>query len=128
MTNLEELLVDDTKVSLSHFPNIFKACQKVVKLSLTLNGKSLNEELIEKASLDLLKKGFAKLTHLKMFNFTTEEEAHPFNVCKTKDVEPSYDSWLRILQVLKYKALNNSYCFILLIINILKGGARIAEI
>lgn len=102
MTNLEELCVDDTKVSLSHFPKIFEACQHIVKLSFTLNGKSLYEELIEKASLEMLKKGFSKLTHLKMFNFTTDEEAYSFNVCKTKGVEPSYDSWLRILQVLKY--------------------------
>jgi len=100
MINLEELLMDDTKVSLSHFPKIFEACQKVVKLSFTLNGKSLKEELMEKASLDLLKKGFNKLTYLKMFNFTTDEEA--VSRYETINVEHPYESWLRILQVLKY--------------------------
>jgi len=103
MTNLEELRVDDTKVSLSHFPKIFEACQKVVKLSFTLSEKKLKEELIEKASLDMLKKGFAKLTHLNMFNFTTEEEALNCSfVYETMDEEYAYESWLRILQVLKY--------------------------
>jgi len=116
MINLEELLVDDTKVSLSHLPKIFEACQSLVKLSFTLNEKSLNEKLVLKASLDLLKKGFAKLTHLKMFNFTTNKEANSCYVHdngKTMDVEHPYESWLRILQVLKYELsfLNIFNCF-----------------
>jgi len=100
MTNLEELSVDDTKVSLSHFPKIFEACQSLVKLSFTMNEKSLNEEQLEKTSLDLLKCGFAKLTYLKIFNFTTDEEAT--SRYETMDVEHPFESWLRILQVLKY--------------------------
>jgi len=92
MTNLQELFVEDTQVSLSHFPKIFEACQKIVKLSLTLDEKSkTNEELIEKASLDVLKRGFAKLTYLKLFNFTSDVEG-----------DYSNEPWLRPLQVLKY--------------------------
>ena len=100
MTNLQELLVDDTKVSLSHLPKIFEACQKVVKLSFTFNENSLDEELIEKAPLDLLKKGFTKLTHLNIFHFITDEEGYDCCASETMDVEYFYTSWLRILQVL----------------------------
>ena len=103
MTNLQELCVDDTKVSLSQFPKIFEACQSLVKLNFTLNERSLtNEELIEKASLDLLKKGFSKLTHLKVFNFI-----------KVKEGDCNNEPWLRPLQVLKYKILliNLQYTF-----------------
>lgn len=42
MINLEQLNINDTKISLMHLPNIFATCHKVVKLSFTLIEKNLD--------------------------------------------------------------------------------------
>ncbi len=42
MTNLVELDIYDTKVSLVHLPKLFKGCQQLLKLSFNLAEKSLD--------------------------------------------------------------------------------------
>ena len=72
MPNLEELYIHDTKMTLKKMPKIFQACQKIVKLSLTLkedNLKQFQESVIGKEPMKWMKKGFAKITHLKLFTF-----------------------------------------------------------
>ena len=96
MTYLEELCVHDTKISLSHLPKVFENCKKLVKISFTIQHKAFNEDEVEKASLNLLKNGFAKLTHLKIFNFTPDNYSN----------KRSLQSWLNLFQVLRYY---NSY-------------------
>ena len=68
MPNLEELDIQDTRMSLKKMPKVFEACQKIAKLSLTLKEANLDEfkkGIIEKSSLKWMKKGFKKITHLQ---------------------------------------------------------------
>jgi len=81
-------------MSLKKMPKVFEACQKIVKLSLTLKEDNLDEfkkGVIEKSSLKWMKRGFRKITHLKLFPF----------------VVPSGDgandrAWLAVIGVLRY--------------------------
>jgi len=101
MSNLEELFVQDTKISLSHLPELFAACQKIVKFGLTLSENNLNqyeEGVIVKESLDGIKQGFARITHLKIASCV------PFN----RDMYYHLQPWLLALGVLKYSIQNNS--------------------
>jgi len=80
----------DTKMSLKKMPKIFAACQKIVKLSLTLkedNLKQFRESVIWKEPMKWMKKGFRKITHLKLFPF----------------IAPGYDynSWRTTIGVLR---------------------------
>ncbi len=91
LPNLEELCVQDTKISLANFPRVFEACQKIVKLSLTFvesDLESCEEQVLGKKALEGIKKGFRRLTHLKMFVFFLDDQG-----CA--------ESWLNILGVLK---------------------------
>ena len=72
MENLEELSIQDTKMSLKKMPLVFEACKKIVKLSMDLKEDNLDKfkkGVMEKSSLSCLKKGFRKLTKLKLFIF-----------------------------------------------------------
>ena len=84
MPNLEELFINDTKLGLSHLLQILKICKKVSKLSFSLVERSLDEfkeqpqrvtrsrsrlQAIETSNLSIMKQGFQKLTHLKIFTF-----------------------------------------------------------
>ena len=72
MENLEELSIQDTKMSLKKMSLVFEACEKVVKLSMTLKEDNLDEfkeGVMENASLQYLKNGFSKLTRLELFAF-----------------------------------------------------------
>jgi len=69
MTNLEELIIHDTKIALAHLPSLFVACQKIVKLSFSLTEKNLDqyqENIMKKASFDEMVRGFQQLTHVKI--------------------------------------------------------------
>jgi len=74
MSNLEELIIHDTKLSLSHLPKVFESCQKIVKFSFSLIDKNLDHYNQKEALLDWLKKGFSKLTHLKIFTFAFNDK------------------------------------------------------
>jgi len=90
MINLEELIIHDTKISLAPLPNIFSACQKVVKLSFSLAEKNLDqyqENVMVKASFDGMVRGFQQLTHVKIFALAPSDY--------------SIDSWPVIFGVLK---------------------------
>jgi len=91
MTHLEELCVHDTQISLSHLPEIFKNCPKLVKLTFTLKEETVNEDELKKNTLTQLKKGFAQLTNLKIFIFSPDDGNRR-----------SLQSWLNLFQVLKY--------------------------
>jgi len=70
---------------------VFEACQKIVKLSLTFvesDLESCEEQVLGKKALEGIKKGFRRLTHLKMFVFFLDDQG-----CA--------ESWLNILGVLK---------------------------
>lgn len=70
MKNLEELYVLDTQVSLSHLSRVFSYCRKITRLSLSLSGlMTLQDIQKKKKSLQRLKGGFKKLTHLSLFMF-----------------------------------------------------------
>ena len=91
MTNLKELNIQDTNISLLHLPQIFKACNSIMKLSFTLAEKNLDqfkEGVMEEEALHLMTKGFAKLTHMKVFTFALEEVTY-------------VESWLAIIRVLR---------------------------
>jgi len=82
MPNLEELYIQDTRMSLKKMPKVFEACQKIVKLSLTLKEANLDEfqkGVMEKSSLKWMKRGFRKITHLKLFPFIIQSpiKFHP---------------------------------------------------
>ena len=71
MSNLEELFIHDTKISLSNLPELFEACQKIVKFSLTLSENNLDQYkrgVMANKSLDWIKQGFSTITHLKLFS------------------------------------------------------------
>jgi len=93
MSNLEELSIQDTQISLRHLPRIFEACKKIVKFSFTLGDTNLEQfkkDTLEK--VDLMKQGFGRLTHLKIFMFTVTVPSHI--------VGYYYDSWLVLLEIL----------------------------
>ena len=76
LENLQELSVQDTKIGLENLPQIFAKCQQISKLGVSLAEKNLEEYLkdvfnMKKESLALMKDGFAKVTHLKIFPFMT---------------------------------------------------------
>ena len=104
MENLEELSIQDTRMSLKKMPLVFEACKKIVKLSMTLKEDNLDDfqkGAMEKDSLKCLKKGFRKLTKLELFVFVVPGGASHY----TK-------SWLVPLGVLTY-VLELSIIFIL---------------
>ena len=75
MKNLEELCINDTKLGLSHLLQIFKCCKKIRKLSFSLKEKeTLNEfkeQRITRSQVSketIMKQGFQKITHLKIFS------------------------------------------------------------
>jgi len=79
MNNLEELRIQDTKVALHHLPRVFEACPKIVKLSFTLLVRNTLDLYyrthdMERTSTDNMKKGFRKLTHLKIFTFNLSDK------------------------------------------------------
>ena len=79
MTNLEELKVEDTKISLGHLPQVFQACQKISQLGFTLTEKNLDKyqkDVMNKVSLDWMKQGFSRLTRLKIFAFALDENCY----------------------------------------------------
>ncbi len=104
MTQLEELFIHGTKVSLMDLPRLFQACGSLLKLSFTLGdpnwdgheeGKEMKEDL-----LGLMKLGFSKLTHLVTYvrpeGSVLPKYLHPW---------PNYDiidSWPTTLLVLRY--------------------------
>lgn len=76
LVNLQELGVQDTQIGLENLPRVFSKCKQIVKLSLSLKEKNLDQYQedvgnMDKASLDLMKDGFARVTHLKIFPFMT---------------------------------------------------------
>lgn len=89
MTDLRELYIHDTQFSLGHLPVVFAACQKIVKLSLTIRERNLHA--FEKKN-QTIRQGFERLTHLKISVFPSDERH-------------SIESWLAILGVLSYVLL-----------------------
>ena len=71
MPNLEELYIQDTKISLRKMPKVLAACQKIVKLSMNLledNLDKFQKGVMEEATLKCLMNGFRKVTHLKFIH------------------------------------------------------------
>jgi len=94
MPNLEELHIEDTRMSLKKMPKVFEACQKIKKLSLTLTEDNLDEfkkDVMEKSSLKWMKKGFKQITHLKLFTFVVPS-----------GIKTNSKAWLAPITVLKY--------------------------
>jgi len=98
MDNLEELSIHDTKISLSNLPELFEACQKIVKFSLTLSEKNLDhyERVMEKKSLDWIKQGFRRITHLKIISCVALNDDEFYYL---------HQPWIVALGVLKYSIL-----------------------
>ncbi len=100
MDNLEELSIQDTKILLSNLPELFEACKKIVKFSLTLSEKNLDpyEEgvLMEKKSLDWIKQGFRRITHLKIISCVALNDDEFYYL---------HQPWIVALGVLKYSIL-----------------------
>jgi len=91
MTNLQELNIEDTKICLADMPTIFKSCNKIFNLSFTLAEANLNpfqDGVMKEDSLDLLKKGFSRVKHLKIFTFAQ------------LNGDPNFESWLVTLETL----------------------------
>jgi len=112
MTNLEELIIHDTKIALAHLPNIFAACQKIVKLSFSLTEKNLDqyqENVMKKASFDELVRGFQQLTHVKIFTLAPSDYPVDF-----WPVTLGVLKYWKIEKCLLYKWLNNDNIFPLL--------------
>jgi len=74
MHNLEELSIHDTKMLLVHVLQIFKMCQKVLKLSLSLIETRL-DAYQKDGGLFLVSflLGFGRLTHLKIYTVNQSE-------------------------------------------------------
>ena len=90
MTNqLEELIIHNTKIDLAHLPNIFAACQKIIKVSLTeKNLDQYQENVMKKAFFDKIVRGFQQLTLVKIFTLAPSD--YPVNI------------WPMTLEVVKY--------------------------
>lgn len=91
MPNLTELKIQDTKISLDNLPRLFKACKKIVKLSLSLAEKNLDQYLNNKVadeSLGWMENGFARVTHLEIFT------------CMAPSALDCFEPWLATLEVL----------------------------
>ncbi len=91
MSNLEELFVHDTKINLSHLLQIFQACEKIQKLSFSLVEANLDyyqKSIIGKKSLQSIKSGFGRLTHLKIFPMSIND--YPIDI------------WPVVLGILRY--------------------------
>ena len=74
---------------------VFAAWQKIVKLSMTIMEDNLDKfqkGVMEEASLECLKNGFQKITHLKLFVLVAPNEGEYYSSAK---------SWLVPLGVLK---------------------------
>lgn len=94
MTNLEELSIQDTQISLSHLPRIFEACKKIVRFSFTLRDTNLEQFKKDVAGKkDCLKQGFSRLTHLKIFTFTVPILSHGLEHLFS-------ESWLILFEIL----------------------------
>lgn len=91
MSNLKELYVHNTNISLVNLPVVFKACGKLVRLSFSLVKSSLDvyENSTGGESLEWMLLGFQRLTHLKIFtiNFSIFDYLH--------------ETWLATLRVLR---------------------------
>jgi len=93
MTNLQELSIQDTQISLGHLPRIFEACQKIVKFNFTLEDTNLEQFKKDiSGKVDWMKQGFGRLTHLKIFTFTVPVASHI--------VGYFYESWLVLFEIL----------------------------
>lgn len=90
MGNLTELAIQDTRVSLQNLPRVFEACQRIVKLGLSLSKQSLKQyiDIGEDSMADLMTNGFHRVTHLKVLTCLAPS--------RRNDVEP----WLPTLRVL----------------------------
>jgi len=86
LNNLRELNIQDTKFGLTHFPVIFKSCQKIVRLSFTLTEKILDRY---KRNDTIMSQGFGRLTELKIFAYSLDETS-------------CIEFWIVVLAVLKY--------------------------
>ena len=78
MSNLEELFIHDTKISLTHLLGIFEACEKIRKISFSLveaNLDSYQKSIIGRKSLQNIKFGFGRLTHLKIFPMSMDDDS-----------------------------------------------------
>jgi hypothetical protein len=81
MSNLEELFIHDTKISLTHILRIFESCEKIRKLSFSLVETNLDifeKSIIGKKSLQSIKFGFGRLTHLKIFPMSMNDSPIDF--------------------------------------------------
>lgn len=95
MDNLVDLQVHDTKMSLTNLPELFEACQKIVKFSLTLSEKNMDRferGVKERKSLEWIKQGFRRITHLQIFSCVA------LNDDKFYHLQP----WLGAFGLLKY--------------------------
>ena len=90
MPNLQELKIEDTKISLADLSGIFNYCKKICELSFTLTEKNLDQfqkDVIERSQLDSLKEGFKRVTNLKLFIFAQKDDIN-------------FEYWLVTLEVL----------------------------
>ena len=96
MSQLTSLCIQDTKLNLSHLWQIFKKCHLIEKISISLSENDVDvfEEMQEHEALS---KVFIKLTHIKIFAFNAAYYI---------------DSWLLILQLLRYQLFYKNYKFL----------------
>lgn len=70
MHNLQELHIQDTKLSLFHLLRIFRTCERILKLSFSL--LETNLDAFQKVPESFLR-GFGRLTQLKTFTINQSE-------------------------------------------------------
>ena len=85
MSNLEELLVHDTKIELKHLSQLFKTCPKITRLSISLTEEQLSMYGDDYESVPAL---FKQLVSLDIFTFALNDKYY-------------IDSWLAIFNILR---------------------------
>lgn len=91
MSQLNELSIQDTKLSLSHLSKIFESCDHIVKIGISLVEDNWNNFEFDLGSnlsttIETLSNGFGKLISLKILAFNCTYYI---------------DTWLVILQLLR---------------------------
>ena len=87
MKLLEDLNLIDTRLNLTHLPEVFKCCPKIVRLSVDVEQRTWTDLMAKMIDVDwkTLKRGFKKLTSL--------------NLCVVDVSFP--DTWLLIFRILR---------------------------
>lgn len=88
MDNLEELIINDTKVGVLQVAELLKTCSRITKLSLSLMEEHQNNMMNTLADRNGVVQSFSRLTSLRLFTVAFNSRYY-------------IDSWLNILHLLQ---------------------------